>query len=118
MENIKVRSLGPIEEADINFGDLTFFIGPQASGKSIVLQLIKLITDKTNIETKLENYGFVWGNNLEDNLERFFGEGMSGLWDERTDLELDGRSYLKSFLSPKKKLDVQYLDREKLFYIP
>jgi energy-coupling factor transporter ATP-binding protein EcfA2 len=118
MENIKVKSLGPIQEADINFGDLTLFVGPQASGKSILLQLIKLITDKNNIETKLENYGFVWGNNLDDNLERFFGEGVSGAWNKRTDIRFDGNSYSKSFLGPQKKTGELFLDREKTFYIP
>jgi hypothetical protein len=118
MENISVRSLGPIKIADINFGDLTFFVGPQASGKSILLQLIKLITDKSSIETKLENYGFVWGNNLDDNMERFFGEGMSGLWDNRTDVAIDGVPYHKSFFSSQKKTAELSIDREQLFYIP
>jgi len=119
MENIKIKSLGPIKEADINFGDLTFFVGAQASGKSIVLQLIKLIADKPSIETKLENYGFVWGSNLDDSLERFFGEGMAGIWDKRTDVDVDGVPYLKSSLSPLKKgTGFVAVDREKLFYIP
>lgn len=120
MENINIRSLGPIKEADINFGDLTFFVGPQASGKSIVLQLIKLIADKTSIENKLENYGFVWGSNLDDNLERFFGEGMSGIWNDRTDVDVDGVPYLKNSLSTMKRPGASFIsiDREKLFYIP
>lgn len=118
MENIKIKSLGPIKEADINFGDLTFFVGPQASGKSIVLQLIKLINDKTNIENKLENYGFVWSNDLDNNVERFFGEGMSDVWNKRTDVEVDGKSFLKSSLLAKKKNGGLLLDKEKLFYIP
>lgn len=119
MKSIKIRSFGPIKEADINFGDLTFFVGPQASGKSIVLQLIKLIADKTSIETKLENHGFVWSSNLDDSLERFFGEGMAGIWDKKTDVDIDGVPFLKSSLSPLKKgVGFFTVDREKLFYIP
>ena len=45
MERIKLTSLGQITEADITFGDMTIFVGEQASGKSILLQLVKLISD-------------------------------------------------------------------------
>ena len=37
MEKLKLKSFGPISEAEINFGDLTLLVGPQASGKSILL---------------------------------------------------------------------------------
>ena len=47
MKRIKVTSLGQIPEADISFGDLTVFVGEQASGKSILLQLVKLVLDGT-----------------------------------------------------------------------
>src|ERR1039457_2459101 len=99
MENIKIKSLGPIKEADINFGDLTFFVGPQASGKSIVLQLIKLLMDRAEIERMLKNYGFVWSHDSRNNLELFFGEGMAGLWTKRTDVLFDGINYAENFLS-------------------
>jgi hypothetical protein len=46
MKNIRVTNLGQIKEADINFGDLTLFVGPQATGKSILLQLIKEMTSE------------------------------------------------------------------------
>ena len=45
MERIHLTSLGQIPEADISFGDLTVFVGEQASGKSLFLQLVKLILD-------------------------------------------------------------------------
>lgn len=118
MENIKVKSLGPIEHADINFGDLTFFVGPQASGKSILLQLIKLLVDKDHISNTVRQYGFVWGNNTSAIIDRYFGEGMSGIWDDKTKVTLDNKEYTKSFLLSEKtdgKLD---LSREQLFYIP
>jgi ABC-type uncharacterized transport system ATPase subunit len=41
---LQVKQLGPIREADITFGDLTVIVGPQATGKSILLQTIKLCT--------------------------------------------------------------------------
>jgi len=118
MENIKIRSLGPIKEADINFGDLTFFVGPQASGKSIVLQLIKLLVDRTEIERMLKNYGFVWGENLQNNMERVFGEGMAGLWTNRTDVLFDDNNYFIDFLTSIQNGSNQNQNYEELLYIP
>ena len=40
---IKLANLGQIKEADVQFGDLTVLVGPQATGKSIFLQLLKLL---------------------------------------------------------------------------
>ena len=62
MNRIKIESLGPIQQANINFGDLTLFVGPQASGKSILLQMIKLMVDKDHIRRTTEQYGYVWGS--------------------------------------------------------
>jgi predicted ATPase len=58
IKNIQVNSLGPIKEANIHFGDLTLFVGTQASGKSILLQLIKLMIDKSHIRKTLKQYGY------------------------------------------------------------
>jgi AAA15 family ATPase/GTPase len=109
MDNIKIKNLGPIAEADINFGDLTLFVGPQASGKSILLQLLKLVSDRKSIENTLTNYGFVWGDNEDDNLERFFGDGQ-------TKVAVDGHKYEKKFLLP---INTEMTTiSERLFYIP
>ena len=42
MRHLKIQSFGTIEKAEVNFGDLTLLVGPQASGKSIFLQLYEL----------------------------------------------------------------------------
>jgi len=34
-KRISVSNLGQIKNADVKFGDLTVFVGPQATGKSI-----------------------------------------------------------------------------------
>ena len=54
-----VRNFGPIQEIDVELGDLTVLVGAQASGKSLFLQMFKLIKDKDAILESLENYGFV-----------------------------------------------------------
>ena len=45
MRQLKLQKIGPIKDADLEFGDLTVFVGPQASGKSIALQWLKLLED-------------------------------------------------------------------------
>ena len=80
MKNLKLTSLGQISEADITFGDLTVFVGEQASGKSILLQLVKLILDADDITKTLKKHGFDWHEKIEHFLSLYFGEGMQGIW--------------------------------------
>ena len=75
---LKIRNFGPIKEADIDFGHLTFLIGPQASGKSLSLELLKLIIDKQHIISTLRNYNYILSKTDARNLlEWYFGEGLS-----------------------------------------
>lgn len=117
MENIKVKSLGPIKEANINFGDLTLFVGPQASGKSILLQLIKLLVDKKSIRRTIEQYGFIWGNQEEEILDRYFGEGMGSIWTKDTEVIFDHKNYKSDYLKPKQNESYKTAE-DQLFYIP
>lgn len=84
MKHLKLNSLGQIREADISFGDMTVFVGEQASGKSIVLQLVKLILDVGDITQTLRKHGYDWHDKTEDFLSLYFGEGMEGIWDGTT----------------------------------
>jgi len=107
-----------IENCEIEIGDLTFFVGEQGTGKSLVLQLLKLIRDKRFIRRILENHGFRWGEaNL--NLDHYFGEGMSGIWDDekKTEIIFENSKINKSDLQPKRR--ETYQDSiETIFYIP
>ena len=82
MERLTLTSLGQIREADISFGDLTVFVGEQASGKSILLQLMKLISDAGNITQTLKKHGFDWQKKSENFLSVYFGEGMEQIWQD------------------------------------
>ena len=116
MNNLSIKSLGPIKEANVDFGDLTLLVGPQASGKSIFIQILKLIIDKKHTRKTLEQYNFVWSKKPEEVLDRFFGEGMNGIWQKDTVIHLDGDLIDKKFLGAKPK-DLKDTD-EVLFYIP
>ncbi len=80
MKRLTLSSLGQIREADITFGDMTIFVGEQASGKSILLQLVKLILDTGDITQTLKKHGYEWHGNSENFLSLYFGEGMQGIW--------------------------------------
>ena len=93
MERIHLTSLGPISEADITFGDMTVFVGEQASGKSILLQLVKLILDPDDITRTLKTQGFSWGKDPKDFLPLYFGEGMEGIWNSATQIAVDDEEF-------------------------
>ncbi len=121
MKNLKIKSFGPIDNADVSFGDLTLLVGPQASGKSIFIQLLKLLVDKYHIRKTLEQYNYIWGNDANNILNLYFGEGMSQIWKEDTSINFNGSSVTKKFLLPKKgraEGDLKGNAVETLFYIP
>jgi predicted ATP-dependent endonuclease of OLD family len=89
MKKLRVSNLGQIREANISFTDLTLFVGPQATGKSIVLQLIKLLLDSADIMNTIKNNGYDWEKDIDNFLEFYFGEGMSYLWNGDTSIYLD-----------------------------
>jgi predicted ATPase len=77
---LEVRHLGPITEGSLRFGDLTVLVGPQASGKSIALQLLKLVVDTGTVQAELRRYGLDWNGQAAELLDAYFGEGMRGIW--------------------------------------
>jgi energy-coupling factor transporter ATP-binding protein EcfA2 len=121
MEDLKIKSFGPIEEADIHFGDLTLLVGPQASGKSIFVQLLKLLIDKYHIRKTLLQYNYIWGKDTNSILDLYFGEGMSKIWKSDTNIIFDKKTISKDFLLPKLGKDEgksMLKPEETLFYIP
>ncbi len=113
MNTITLRNIGPIRHATINFGDLTVFVGPQASGKSIALQFLKLLIDKGSIHRQLTNYGIDWDKDSSKFLEAYFGEGMSGIWTASSGLARDDESIAKGALARRSRTG-----KEHVFMIP
>ena len=93
MERIHLTSLGPISEADITFGDMTVFVGEQASGKSLMLQLVKLILDAEPIVRTLKTHGFDWHKKPAEFLYLYFGEGMESTWSDATQVAVDEQEF-------------------------
>lgn len=119
--NLKICNFGPIREAEIEFGDLTLLIGPQASGKSLSLELLKLIIDRQHIVSTLRNYNYILSKTDARNiLEWYFGEGLSGLFKDNTEITWEGmpfslQSLLRTVSSKKKTSEAQM---EAVFYVP
>jgi hypothetical protein len=77
---LQLKNIGQITDADIRFGDLTVLVGPQATGKSIALQFLKLVLDLGHVQEEMTRYGLDWSGELPRFFDAYFGEGMSGLW--------------------------------------
>ena len=60
IERVRASGIGPVKEADIRFGDLTVFVGPQATGKSIILQLLKLLVTRDPQDHAAFRLGATW----------------------------------------------------------
>src|SRR5262245_9068478 len=81
---LQIRNLGQIQRADIAFGDLTVLVGPQATGKSITVQLLKLLVDTGYVQHELRRHGMDWSRQLPDFFDLYFGEGMRSIWKDET----------------------------------
>ena len=115
MEQFSIKNLGPISEASVEFGDLTFLVGPQATGKSLFLETLKLVSDGGHIVRTLDTYSYATGR-VENILNAYYGDGMSKLWHEGTSATYEGRTYSgTSWLLEK---DHEPSPKESLLYIP
>ena len=63
--SLTVNSLGPIRSATMEISDLTVLVGPQATGKSILVQLLKLLVDTAHIKYEFRRAGIDWEDNFE-----------------------------------------------------
>ncbi len=80
--HLKLKNVGQISEADIKFGDLTVLVGPQATGKSIALQFLKLVVDMGYVQEEMKRHGLDWSGEVAQFFDAYFGEGMHALWQE------------------------------------
>lgn len=63
MKSLKIKNFGPIGNVDVKFGDLTFLVGPQASGKSLFLELLKYVIDKDYVLANLRKFNYIIDKN-------------------------------------------------------
>lgn len=117
IKNLKLGQIGQIQQADVTFGDLTVFVGPQATGKSIFLQLLKLLADTGYVHDQLRKHGIDWDRSLPRFLNVYFGEGMEGIWRSGgtpSTITVDGRDiHLNDLAKPRSRSKTRTV-----FYIP
>lgn len=109
---LTVQHFGPISEARLKPGDLTVLVGPQATGKSLLLELFKLLLDTGAIRKTLRDYNLVWENTTQL-LELYFGEGLGKLIQNETRILSD-----QKLVTPEHLLKRRASNKEQVFYIP
>ena len=115
MNLLKVKNFGPIRDVQVSLGDLTLLVGPQASGKSLFLELFKLVNDHAHILSTLRKYNYILSkNDSKPFLENYFGEGMSLLATEKTSIEYRNEIFDLKKLLVSKNSPVS----ESVFYVP
>lgn len=91
MTTLHVKNFAQIENAEVEFGDLTVLVGPQATGKSLLLQWFKVALDLGEIVNALREAG----HDVQARsslIDLTFGEGMGAAWTEGlTSIQFDGR---------------------------
>lgn len=117
MTKLKVENFGPIKSVDLNLGDLNILIGPQASGKSLFLELFKLVMDSANIVDVLRKYNYILPkNNVNPFLDYYFGEGLHLLFTTKTRILYEDKAFsISELLKPSKK---KRNTKETVFYVP
>ena len=107
-----IENVAQIKRAEVNFGDLTILVGPQASGKSILLHLFKLAMDAGHINSVLKRNGMHWDKQLGKYLSLYLGEGMESAWNNQSKMVFRGRNVdIQTKMRAKRK-------KENSFFIP
>ncbi len=110
---MRVENFAQIADANIEFGDLTILVGPQASGKSLLLQLWKLALDRTEIVPALREAGDDVSTR-DALLESVFGQGTSSAWTDATSVVANGEELAPGRLGKW----IRKATEAKVFYIP
>lgn len=112
---LQVNHLGPIQSADVTFKDLTVIVGPQATGKSIFLQTLKLLVDRDQIHDTFKHHGMSFNDKADAFMEGYFGRGLSSAWGAQSSMVWNGSTVeLPDYAKPSKSKT----RHERMFYIP
>lgn len=115
MPTLQLRNIGQVKEATLAFGDLTVLVGPQATGKSITLQLLKLMVDAGQVQEEMQRYGIDWDGRLPEFLDAYLGEGMRSIWSKETSgITWDGKTVDLPQIAKRRRP----AKNESLFFIP
>lgn len=111
---LTMTNVGQLSQADVEFGDLTVLVGPQASGKTVFLELLKLAVDTGYIHSQLTTHGLDWENDVERFLNLYLGEGMASVRKDDATISLDGSALSFSDLATRRNRSRKH----RAFYVP
>jgi energy-coupling factor transporter ATP-binding protein EcfA2 len=115
LPRLQVGNLGPVQSADLRFSDLTVIVGPQATGKSIFLQTLKLLVDRDQIHDTFKHHSMSFSDKAGAFMEGYFGRGLAGAWGAKSTMTWQGNSVDLSEYAKPSKSTTRY---ERMFYIP
>lgn len=113
-KSLHIENLMPIRKAHIEFGDITFFVGPQATGKSILLQTFFLLDNIVYVIRSLKQQGYIIKNSPAQLLESFLGMGVKSFIDKSSVIRAD-KENSDIYSSMAQKIEKTPL---RTFYIP
>lgn len=112
---LHVKQLGPINDADLEFGDLTVIVGAQATGKSIFLETLKLVLDRDHIHDTFADHNVSFNGDRQAFLGGYFGKGMGSMVKPDTEVSWLGKSMRFPVLTKASKARER---SERMFFMP
>ncbi|MBI5537291.1 MAG: hypothetical protein HY898_31505 [Deltaproteobacteria bacterium] len=110
---LSVAHFAQLDRVVVPLRDLVVLVGPQATGKSLVLEMLKLAVDRNRIVRTLKQHGINWTTN-EEFAALYFGAGLEKAWNDETAVVYDS--------TPIGLADVAnargYKGEDAVFYIP
>lgn len=88
---IRLDAIARIQNSQLELGDFNILTGPQATGKSIFLQLLKLGLDAGDIAKTIKKYGYEWGGDNANFQSLYLGEGLNQTWTQKSQLLIDDK---------------------------
>lgn len=108
---LSISNFAHIRQATLLFGDLTVLVGPQAAGKSLALQWLKMAMDGRQVLEALRNAGHAT-DKPNAVMDLVFGTGMGRAWRDDSKVKLDSRAISLNSLGRIGN------GKEKLFFVP
>ncbi len=112
-DTLTVKNLGPIKNCEVEFGDLTFIVGPQASGKTMFLETLYLTCMKNFIIRRLKDYSYNF-KNWDEFVRLYFGNTKTKVWEEFTICKINGSELIPEIgLTSDNKTYIEYIPAQR-----